>query len=226
MKIKSLGSIIIEIVIITIGVTISFSLNEWKEARNNKKHYKEYLTQLQYDLAVDSLQIAKDIISYQKKIKGAANLLSHEKVSKEELPKSGNSIGLLLGRTVFLPNDNTYRILQSTGSFVVFPDKELVKEIVQLYQHDYPFIDIATETVKHCQDFQLSPVLHQKTYFSDYFNNFQEVKTDLKKLLKNNEFQNAIYLFQSAANALVVSYQDALESIRNLQERIKMEKRM
>ena len=46
----------------------------------------------------------------------------------------------LLNYVEFLPNDNTFQVLSSTGDFRVFENDSLVSELFQLYDYDYAFI--------------------------------------------------------------------------------------
>ena len=67
---KRIGSYFIEIIIIIIGISLSFALNDWEQKKSARTDYQNYLKRLQEDIRVDSIQMRSDIQSYQSKING------------------------------------------------------------------------------------------------------------------------------------------------------------
>ena len=46
-----------EVIIVSIGITIAFALNNWKEARNNQKIKQQYLSSLKTDIQKEIKQL-------------------------------------------------------------------------------------------------------------------------------------------------------------------------
>ncbi len=140
---KGAGYFIVELIIIVLGITISFLVNEWREQRQKEKLYLDYLASLDNDLKTDSAQIVSDLRSYNEIQDYAVLLLTFDVSQNKPSPELIEAIEQVVSTVEFLPNKNTFEVLQSTGSFMLFKDKELAKLIVQLYQFEYPFIRMA-----------------------------------------------------------------------------------
>jgi hypothetical protein len=217
--------IISEILIIVIGVTISFSLNEYKEDQREHKMYVNYLKGLQADLKKDSLQMENDIRGFQSRASSAQRVLQAD----PGLPDStllkivGGNLDRLLGWVVFLPNNNTFEILQSTGHFSVFPRDTIVQAAVQLYISDYNFIAQQNKNIEQLRSERLQEYVMEKAFLEDYAFSQRSPKTDPGEFLNNRYLRNCLVSYYFTSGRMVENYKEILERLKGLKRMVDKE---
>ena len=220
---KRIGRYLIEVIIIIIGITLSFALNEWNVKRLERADYYEYLENLKQDLKIDSIQMAKDIVSYSGLVKGTGIILRYDdKHRKDSLFNFAISVGNLSNFIEFLPNNNTFRMLSSIGGFKVFENKDLAKEMVQLYQYDYAFIKMQEKEASNERERLLEPYLFENIYFEDR-ETFPEIKTDVSKLIADPLFRNLCYSYGNSCRNAVSAYNRAIRRLNTVNNMINEE---
>ena len=214
---------LIEIIIIIIGITISFALNEWSKHNGELKDYQKYLENLQQDIKIDSVQMVNDIQSYSRISKGTEVILRYDdKYRKDSLLDFALSVDKLSNYIEFLPNNNTFEMLSSTGGFKVFENKELVKEIIQLYQYDYAFIRMMGGEAQNERRNSLEPYLLQHIYFEDR-ETFPNIKTDIVRLINDPYFRNLCYSYGNSSWSAINAYRRAMKRLRKVDEMLQEE---
>ncbi len=218
-----LGSYFIEILIIIIGISISFALNDWEEKKSAQTDYQNYLKRLQQDIRIDSAQMTNDLNLYRTKIWAVDYIFKyHGGFSQDSIALLGNAQSALTNYVRFLPNDNTFQVLSSTGDFKVFPNDSLVSELFQLYRYDYAFIEMMGQEADAERTQILKPYLIQNIYFEDEIT-FPVVRTDLPKVLNDRVFRNICLDYKSSSYSAFNSYERALERLVRINDMIKTE---
>lgn len=217
-----LWKIVAEILIIVIGVTISFSLNEYKEDRREHKMYVNYLKGLQVDLKKDSLQMENDIRGFQKRTVTTQRILQAD----PGLPDSslikivGGGLDQLLGWVVFLPNNNTFEILQSTGHFSVFPKDTIIQATVQLYISDYNFIAQQNKNIEELRADRLQNFVLENAYLEDYVSVQEKARTDPGVFLNNMYLRNCLVSYYYTSGRMIRDYKEILERLKGLKRMV------
>lgn len=220
---KRLGKYLIEIVIIIIGITLSFALNEWNQKQSDNEDYYEYLESLRQDIKIDSLQMVNDYRSYFNISKGAELILRYDdKYRADSLISFALAVENLTNFIEFLPNNNTFQMLSSTGGFRVFENKELVKEIIQLYKYDYEFIRMMGDEALAERRLLLEPYLIKNIYYEDR-NIFPDIKTDVKKLINDPVFRNLCDSYSGSSWSAANAYGRAMKRLRIVDKMIEEE---
>ncbi len=217
---SKIGRYLIEIVIIIIGITLSFALNEWNQKKSEKEEYFEYLENLKQDIKIDSVQMVNDYKSYISISKGAGLILRYDdRNRKDSLLNFAMAVDGLSNFIEFLPNNNTFQVLSSTGGFNVFENKDLVKEIVQLYKYDYAFIQMmGKEAHKERRD-MLEPYLLKNIVYEDR-ETFPEIKTDIQALINDRLFRNLCYGYGNSSWSAANAYKRAIKRLRIVDQMI------
>ena len=226
---KSLGqkifTYLIEIIIIILGISISFGLNEWNKQRSDHTEYLKYLENLKEDIHVDSVQMVGDRRSYTR-IKDGINSLMGFKAQYLQIPDSmGNlaSAFVALDNFIeFLPNNNTFEQLSSTGDFNKFRNKELIKEVIQLYQYDYAYIRMMGDQAKDVSRNHLKPYFFNNIYLEDS-RTFPKVKTNIPEVIEDRLFRNIILSYQGSADSAIRAYNRALKRLVKVDDMIDKE---
>lgn len=136
---KYLKYVIGEIVLVVIGILIALQINNWNETRKQHKIEKELITSVKNDLIQDKAFIQLIIEFIEPKIEAykalngdLTNLYQKERKSLDSL----FSIYFSSQRT-FYPISGTYESAVSGNQLTVFQNKEIVHEVVKLYNSTY-----------------------------------------------------------------------------------------
>jgi len=122
-----------EILIVIIGITIAFSLNNWKQNRNQKSEKKQYLESLKQDIEQEILVLENN----QKKTQEKIALIKQLRI---ELKEEGHDKMMLLKKFFdipipidFTPNNTTYQTLIHSGDMKLIEDFQLRMTIAEHY---------------------------------------------------------------------------------------------
>ncbi len=213
-SVNRIGRYLIEIIIIIIGISLSFALDDWDKRRNEQKEYRTHLENMLQDIKIDSLQMVNDFNSYWRKDQAVDLVL---RFSSWENPDSilalDSGVSSLSNFVEFLPNNNTFQMLSSTGGFKVFTNPELVSELIQLYKYDYAYIKMMGEEADKYRSKYLEPFLMENIYFEDRFT-FPNIRTDVRKIIEDRTFRNICINYQGGAYSAMNSYRRAITRMR------------
>ncbi|MEM7085328.1 MAG: DUF6090 family protein [Bacteroidota bacterium] len=217
---SNIGKYLIEIVIIIIGISLSFALNDWEKKESAQVDYQDYLQKLQQDIRIDSIQIWNDMRSYKNKIKGVDLIFKyHRGFGRDSIALLGQAQNALSNFIEFLPNDKTFQVLTSTGDFKVFTNDSLVSELFQLYGYDYAFIEMLGREANDKRANYLKPYLIENIYFEDKIT-FPHVRTDIGKVVSDRTFRNICLDYKESSQGAYLAYQRALERLVRINELI------
>ena len=219
---KKLGRYLTEIIVIIIGITLSFALNEWNKSRSDYKAYKSHLENLSNDLEIDYVQMKSDVESLKNIKSSLMYALQYNPSNTDSLPRLSQSVNDIMSYINFLPNNNTFNMLNSTGSFSVFENKELVRELNKLYQYDYAYIEMMEAHKDKALYQNLMPLLYDAVYFEDALT-YPNVRTDVKAFLSNKRFRNICIDYESACSSYQWAYLRALERLEKVKKGIENE---
>jgi len=210
---SKLGKYLVEIVIIIIGITLSFALNDWEKKKSAQADYQGYLKKLQQDIRIDSVQIVNDMRSYKNKIDGVNLIFKYHKgFDQDSISLLGQAQNALSNFVQFLPNDNTFQVLTSTGDFRVFTNDSLVSNLFQLYRYDYAFIEMLGQEANAERTHHLKPYLIENIYFEDKIT-FPYVRTDIPAVVSDRTFRNICLDYQESCYAALSAYKRALDRL-------------
>lgn len=215
---------LVEILIIIIGITISFALDDWDKRNTDQEDYKNYLINLQQDIQIDSSQMITDARSYVQKMNAVDLILRFDEknYNQDTLIALGNGLNRITNFVEFLPNDNTFQMLSSIGGFRVFENQKLSSELIQLYKYDYAFIDMMGRESNDFRKSQLMPYLLENIYFEDQ-ETFPVVQTDIPKVVGDKIFRNICIEYSGTSYSAYNSYRRALKRLIIVDKLIKEE---
>ena len=151
---------LIELVIVVIGISIAFSLNE---AATRKKHQQEktdYLIDIRNDLRMDSVQLAHFIRFGQRKGKKMKTLLQH--ISQEAPVDTIVPYVIEIGNINFFTPDNfTMKSLIQSGDLKLINSDHVKREMLRLLMM-YDHIDIMQQNFLQALDDNYFPLLLTK----------------------------------------------------------------
>ena len=136
---RYLGYYLAELMILVLGISLSFVLNEWRVQQVEQKAEAEMLRQFHENLVRDSTFLSASVENMQTQIEASAKLL--------QLPPNAafeDSIGInfvsIMNYLGFYPSDITYQEMKNLGNSRILQDKALLKELTALYELDYDYV--------------------------------------------------------------------------------------
>lgn len=220
-------SYIFEILVIIIGITISFWVNEWRIANEERDSEKRLIHEFHENLAADSLNLFTDMKLIE------AGLPTYDKVINttvdwQSFPK--DSIGEFLQFTsiyfTFLSNDMTYEEIKQSGLSRLISNKPLLADIINLYHVDYLQIHEINRIESSFILDRMLPFLDSQlpVHITDLFQESREQQAaHLSKLLKNQQFINLLKSNYVIKLTVINAYNDTLKKLRNLIQQLKTE---
>lgn len=130
-----LKEILVEVLIIIFAVSVSIWFHNWSEGLKDKKEEKEFLAGLKVDLQGDIVQMTGDMEAYKTVLKGMRYYLNVQN-GASKLDKDSILIyrHIFFNTTSLVPNNSRFEALKSSGKLSIIEDKELLKNILDLYQ--------------------------------------------------------------------------------------------
>ena len=230
-----------EIVLVVIGILIALQINNWNEDRKERRIEVRYLENLRADLKNDSLALL-EIKAHRVNTAQAAKTLL-------EIANSGHindvyevdslywAIGIWWE---FIPNDNTFQELISSGNLNIIGDEKIKKSLLKLSKDSEQIaVDrdhMRREYEQYLYDQMVSTVSFLKSKDPDEFNdqweswfysnrgvvskNEESLAMEYEKLLNNPLFINGVALAGGNSVYLVSVYDRVLDDISELIYRI------
>lgn len=130
----------VEFFVIVAGIMVSFLLNEWRQEVKDRRTEQALLRDLLTDLRQDSLTLTKEIEEIEQVTRYAQRLIDHAEVV---IPRDsiGRMLALSLSYSRMPLQRVTYQAMRSTGHTSLMRDRELLYDVLKLYEQDYFMID-------------------------------------------------------------------------------------
>ncbi|MEM8969626.1 MAG: DUF6090 family protein [Bacteroidota bacterium] len=181
------GDKLIDILVVVLGITIAFGLNNWRENRQNAKLEQRYLKNLKEDLVKDTLQM----INIKRDLRGTSFAVACIKRISPEI-ENADSVAIYLDDVfslnyfIFFPEDYTYETLQQSGDISIIQSDSIRQVLSQLYDnyeymrllYEYalntlsdeisPYVDNLSARTSQVED----PTMYQSTHFDNLVNEY------------------------------------------------------
>lgn len=200
-----------EILIVIIGISIAFSLNECAQNAKDQSQKIQYLTNIKNDVNADKLQLESNIKEISEKIMLTKEIIPLLGTNNPNLLRSQHKIFQVANITNFTPNNITYQTLINSGDLKLIEDFKLKKAIESHYASYAAML----------KDYERQEAIH-KEYLGPYFihhTNFDAVRTGQiafsdEKLLKNIiQSMSGSFQFKLQATEKAISSCDSLLNI-------------
>lgn len=214
---------IIEFLVVFLGITISFSLQQLSKKKENSERQKEGLERVLNDLKLDETIFELTLDTNQKQI-NASNTILEREINNDIYNLTIPYFGTFL-------NDTAIKSLIATGLIEGYTNQDLITGILKYYRNDYDFVidqseadeRLMFERLKYIlENFEIDSVLqNERTEFGPinmpYFliseNILNQIRDD--KVYRGH-LNNMIYIKISYNNFV----EGALENNKQLQKNI------
>jgi hypothetical protein len=134
---------ILDIVVIIIGITLSFAVNSWKENVEKENLEQTYLLSLSEDFTADIAEL-NDVITQTQDVIAAATALSSVPNSSTAPEFLTEKILAIAKRPNFVSKDATFTDLQSSGNLQIFSDAGFKNMVIDYYRSYEAVLQVQT----------------------------------------------------------------------------------
>lgn len=138
---------VIEVVVVIVGILIAYNLEQWSEARNNKKKEIEILKEFKRALAADLAEMQGNIAMHEYSITSSRVILKAIKDNLSYHDSLDACFAYTHAFTVFSGRVGPIEQLKNTNLSIVSND-ELRLEIVSMYDEVYPRIRLVELAIR------------------------------------------------------------------------------
>ena len=214
-----------ELIILILGITVSFVLNEWRVTQDEHKIEHEMLVQFRDNLVADSTALSAGIKGLDFMLESSNALLDME--ARDDFKDSVTlHLARILNFTNFYPRDIAYEEMRSLGNSRMIQDKELLKGLIALYEGAY---DIVAEWTAADRGFLLGdliPFINKNLPFARGLNFPSLSPAAKRRLMISITGDEAKYMVQTGLimkTGCQQVYQGTLDEVKRLIDEINLQ---
>ena len=157
---QKFNEIALEIIIIIFAVTVSIWLHNWSEKVKDRHEEKEFLRSLYNDLRDDRAEMIADRKGFNEVLQG---IHYFERVGAG-LNLNRDSLKAyqwcFFGSAQISPRIGRYEALKGSGRLNIVENRELLKNITELYQKIFPLIELKNQRFNSLRETYVTPYLN------------------------------------------------------------------
>jgi hypothetical protein len=202
---------LIEIFIIVFAITISIWFHNLSEKRHNRTEVKSFLSGLRTDIEKDAAELQEDSLSYEEQRHFFKYLVNSEPLEMLDTALMKSESWTLRNSTFLVPNISRFEAMKYSGLMEKITNKELLNEILNLYEEDIPKVVTQGKSVTAFKEKKIWPLL-DKIYFQDH-----KDAAALKQLLNTDkEFNFAVRSVIGPMNWTLSLYKQVISQYRKV----------
>ena len=205
----------IELIVVFIGITLAFMLNNWREDYKSQRMEAQYMNSFYNEISESGNKLDSILVDNQEKSQRLAAALKQMQADNFPLDSAINVVGDLARISIFIPRTNTYESIRNSGNLNLISDyqtrlkiiayyesfsgKALVEEYYRNYIDDYfiPFflenVDLVSGEIVNIEFFKtvrfrnlISGYYQLHSQLVDSYENIQKINTELLDLIKSS----------------------------------------
>ncbi|MCH9008451.1 hypothetical protein IIA29_10690 [candidate division KSB1 bacterium] len=198
----------IELLVVIVGITAAFALNNWQENRKNSQKEALYIQSLIKDIESDikTLEVSAKLVSDNlRAVKRLDYLIRHKRLTHDS---TGHYAQVMFTMAKFTPQNTTYESLKSTGGFELITPFSLKKQISDLYISYHNITDVE----KVFTDFLNQYII---PFFYEHVD-FRTLGAMDPRLLRMTKFSNIVVGYLAVADQEKRAYEQSAEKCKTL----------
>ncbi|GHE51292.1 hypothetical protein [Roseivirga thermotolerans] len=204
-----------ELLILIIGITASFALNEFRVNKQEQRQQKDLLKSFKANLVVDSTILHQGIKQLEGQLKNAQKLLVN--TPAEYSDSTVVWVVSLLNYVPFSSNDITYQEMKSVGSTRIIGNDSLTAKIIGLYENGFELVNTWTDIdSEHVRLKMISYVEEQFPFVLgfQYGRAAASTQREFLRAVQADKFKHLIQFGASYKASTKYSFEQVLEDIR------------
>jgi hypothetical protein len=222
-----------EIVLVVIGILIALQINNWNEDLKTQRRERVYLENIKADLLLNIEELNEFIEARESCVNSCDRLLGYfNQTSRLEFDDFNyHSINVMVWYP-FKQHDNTYQELLNSGNLAIISDK-VIRNGLQNMQVGFKNIAFIEGEMQSDYESYLYDPYFTLTDLDTNLRNFEAqlstdkpaqrvsvLEDDIKLLIQNKTFKNGIVLSKYNSDLLITEYENMIERINALIDRI------
>jgi len=199
----------VELIVVFIGISGAFALNNWNESKQEKGLEKKYLTSLQAEIKIDIDHLNEIITATAQDSVEISELLKLLKDEKYEIDKILPYLNTMSSVEKFAPRIVTFESIKNSGGLEIISNYELRKLIIEIYLLYDQLIIVEELTFEFLKDYWMPYSIKQIDLVKNKVTN--------KNFVKEVEFGNLAGGFYSAINQQLSSYREISKKCKELE---------
>lgn len=150
-----------EIILVMIGILLALKVNNWNEERKARIVEANFFNDVLVDLKKDEEKLDYYLRFHSRRIEYLDTLLTYVRNPNKEMgvDKFGMYVEPLFYSAIPTVYANTFESAKAMGTFNVFKEKELLKELSQYYA-DFVFIELSFSSILRFVENQFEPLMY------------------------------------------------------------------
>lgn len=207
-----------ELLILVLGISLSFALNEYRLENSERAHEEELLVQLRDNLATDSSLLFQNVDQIGTYIRKHGELLNLDTKAKFTDSLSVN-VAYLLSYFDYSPVNIAYTEMQSLGNSRIIQNKDLLKDLIALYNNGFSSLEEWTNADRQFVLNQMMPYIAATLPYASNFNFgvlSQNGKNNLMQALNKDQTKHLIQLNLVIKAGLKGQFDQSLANVSKL----------
>ncbi len=200
-----------ELLIVIVGISIAFALNNWAGKIRDRDEGQAYLTNIKNDLSQDIVQLDSNIAKIELRRKYLKELMGHLHVKRPGRDTAALKIFKVADPVSFRGNETTIQSMKFSGDLKLITDIELKNKIIAHYSI-YEHVGLENE--------------RQGTFAKDYLAEYFMKNIDYSKFrsedgfdfVEEKYFQNLVYSLYGIYGLGLKVQEEARQSAKELYE--------
>ena len=201
-----------ELIIITIGISLAFALNNWAAKKADERKLDSYMENIKSELEEDLSQLDSNISIIGQRLEFMNNMIPHLHAEIPGRAEAANGIYGIIDPVPFRRNATTWQSLTYSGEIQLIRDLELRNALIRHY-----------ETYELVEEEYLRHYNYSKDYMAPFFMkevNYATMATQNYPHLSDNYFRNLMFALRGIYNNELQAHIKARESIVKVLEKI------
>lgn len=219
------GYFIAELLILVLGISASFALNEYRVARNERAQEDELLASFKENLVTDSLSLFAYVDIYKRQIEIGNSILNLPSDASYTDSTARNVLGLL-SYSPFAPRVITYQEMKSLGRSHIIQNDSLLSDLIRLYEVNYEALQVWIDVDgQHVKERMIPHLMQNFPYVKGL--NFATLgnskKRELMKQINSDEYRYLVQFGVAYKTSTKGVYEGVLQEVRTLIDRLNSE---
>lgn len=203
---------IIDLVIVIVGITIAFQLNNWNESKSRESEVKNYMESFYVENNSNSSKLVS-ALEFANSNKRDIDTLMHILISKNYEDRRVKILAAsMMGLADFNPSITTMENITASGEFDLIKDIELRKRLINTYNSYNTTLKLEKLLADYVNTY-LTPFFFENVRFSD----FSSINS---KFIEKPLFENIVFGYEVLLKQQIEGYKDNLEKIRLLNKKL------
>jgi Family of unknown function (DUF6090) len=202
-----------EVLIIVLGVSISFLVDKCKNEQQDKATEATLIMSLRQDLTKDSIQLAAMLVHTKDMVSSVQKIYDNLEDFTPIEDSLHYAIRGLTSSSVFTPTNMTYEEMKQNGFSKLLKNQILRRNIYELYCNYYEDLKVVSDKVGMRIELNVSPLLQEQLPFKKTLNYSPSQVVQITRIFKQDRYRNLVRMSLSDHKMSLNYYEITYEKV-------------